>query len=104
VEMTVAWRRDSRSAALAAFIRTATSRSVTSSGAAAGRAVLPPARTCCFQRCALLAFACTDLGTLRPSRAPLGAGDVDSPLMALDEIILIMETADALLAQARGNA
>jgi hypothetical protein len=34
----------------------------------------------------------------------LGAGDVETPLMPLDETILIMETVDTVLAQARGDA
>jgi hypothetical protein len=34
----------------------------------------------------------------------LGAGDVKTPLMPLDETILIMETMDAVLAQAGENA
>lgn len=34
----------------------------------------------------------------------LGAGGVETPLMPLDETILIMETMDTVLAQARGNA
>ena len=34
----------------------------------------------------------------------LAAGDVESPLMPLDETILIMETMDTVLAQARQNA
>jgi hypothetical protein len=33
----------------------------------------------------------------------LGAGDVEVPLTPLDEIILIMETVDTVLAQARGD-
>jgi hypothetical protein len=31
-------------------------------------------------------------------------GDVESPLMPMDEIILIMETVDAVLGQALGDA
>jgi hypothetical protein len=34
----------------------------------------------------------------------LGAGDVEIPLMPLDETILIMEMMDTVLAQARENA
>jgi hypothetical protein len=34
----------------------------------------------------------------------LGAGDVEAPLVPPDEIILIMETVDTVLAQARGDA
>jgi hypothetical protein len=34
----------------------------------------------------------------------MGAGDVGTPLMPLDETILIMETVDMVLAHARGNA
>ena len=38
------------------------------------------------------------------SRAWLAAGDLESPLMPLDETISIMETMDTVLAQARQNA
>jgi hypothetical protein len=40
------------------------------------------------------------------TRVALGAaaGDVESPLMPLDETISIMETMDTVLAQARQNA
>ena len=34
----------------------------------------------------------------------LAAGDTESPLMPPDEIILIVETMDTVLAQARGDA
>jgi hypothetical protein len=34
----------------------------------------------------------------------MGAGDVVTQLMALDETILIMETVDTVLAHARGDA
>jgi hypothetical protein len=34
----------------------------------------------------------------------LGAGDVEVPLVPPDEIIVIMETVDTVLAQARGDA
>ncbi len=34
----------------------------------------------------------------------MGAGDVEAPLMPPDETILIMETVDVAVAQARGDA